>query len=256
MSGKLPPNLEKQIGRCTGILKRTVPSLRAVYVHGSICLNAYVPGQSDLDLLALCERPLRKFTKRKLADELLTIHGKPCPIEISIVTTRDVRTIPVRCQFHFSQFWEDTYRSRAAKNPLLEEFEDPDLPAYLRLIRERGIVRFGETPSAALPAISDRQFWLSIAEGVENFSFNQYGLFDSNILTLARIVSFAETRRILSKVEAANLAVDLFPQFASVLRMAIEAYPGAGRPNYDLDQLDAYRIFMTKRIKTYDREIR
>ncbi len=183
-------------------------------------------------------------------------HEKPTPIEISIVTTRDIRTFPVRCQFHFSKFWEDVYRSRAAKNPLLDEFEDPDLPAYLRLIRERGTARFGETPSAALPEISDRQFWVLIAEDAENFSFGQYGLFDSNILTLARIVSFAEIRRILSKVETANLAIDLFPQFAPVLRMAIEAYLGIGRPNYAPDQLDAYRAFITGRIKTYDYEIR
>ena len=41
------------------------------YFVGSVALGGYVPGESDIDIIAVCERPISGETKRAIADEVL-----------------------------------------------------------------------------------------------------------------------------------------------------------------------------------------
>ena len=237
---------------CEGILAaavKCVPMLRAVYLHGSCCLGGFVEGKSDLDLLLFCAGAMTQEERIAFGDELLRLHRNPAPIELSVLRTEDAETKPPLCQFHFSGMWAERYAAHDPSNPLLEgSFPDPDIPAYYRVIRERGITLFGPPPDELVPKVTDGEFWASVTEGIEGFSFEDYGMFDSNILTLARILSFARTRRILTKAEGAEWGMEAYPRFAPLLSAAAAAYRDGIPAAYDRRELEEYREFMLREI--------
>ena len=153
------------------------------------------------------------------------------------------------CQFHFSYTWADRYEKHDETNPLLPTaFPDDDIPSYLKLIRQQGIVLYGNDADKVIPEISDEQFWKAISDGIENFQFADYGLFDSNILTLSRILSFAYTRKIMTKVQGAMWGIAEFHQYKTMLEMAIDAYTKNKKVKYDELKLKNYKEFMIERI--------
>ncbi|GEM_PF-5901431 len=246
----LPTETTAQITRITDILTAFCPSVRSILLHGSICLGGYVHHQSDIDLIVVTDAPMNRQQRIALADALLPLHEQPCPIELSVVAKKDAKTLPVLCQFHFSSHWAARYASHDETNPLLNEpFPDDDLPSYFRLIRQRGIVLFGEAPDRILADVTDEQFFSAVSDGCEEWAFDDYGLFDSNILTFARVLSFACTHRILTKVQGAKWAMQCFPQFENLLSRAVAAYESASHGEYSKDELEAYRAFMVAEIQ-------
>ncbi|HET7480388.1 MAG TPA: aminoglycoside adenylyltransferase domain-containing protein [Rubrobacteraceae bacterium] len=53
-------------------------NLHAAYLSGSVALGGYVPGQSDIDIMAVCRHPLPDERKRKLADAVSHV-ADTCP---------------------------------------------------------------------------------------------------------------------------------------------------------------------------------
>ena len=237
---------------CEGILEAAracVPELLSVYLHGSACLGGFAEGRSDVDLLLFCGRAMTREERSAFGDALLRLHKKPAPIELSVLRAEDAGAKPPLCQFHFSELWAARYAAHDPSNPLLEgSFPDPDIPAYYRVIRERGITLFGPPPDELVPEVTDGEFWASVTEGIGDFSFADYGMFDSNILTLARILSFARTRRILTKAEGAEWGMEAYPRFAPLLSAALAAYRDGIPARYDPRELEEYRECMLREI--------
>ena len=201
-----------QINRVVDIWKKHLNNqLVGVYLHGSIVLNSFMPGSSYIDLLVVVENSLDIPTKLAIAKEIIEIDGKPCPLEMSAVRLSDVTPweTPGNCVFHYSDFWKDKYLEKLS-NPDAEcyvvdnEFPDEDVTSYIKLICQRGIVLNGRDINVVFSDISDKDFWKAISTDVENYNFHNYGprYFASNILILGRILSFKETKRILSKYDA------------------------------------------------------
>lgn len=243
----LPKEVSEQIGRVRDAFIALVPALRAVYLHGSICLHDFVPGRSDIDLLVLSDAPMSRGERAALAEALLPLHRRPCELELSVVRVDDAQRLPVLCQFHFSSLWAPRYAARDEANPLLEgAFPDEDMPCHLRLTRQSGVALFGPPPETLLPEIGDEAFWRALTYDLDDFSFSENVVYD--VLTLARIASFAGTRRILTKCQAAEWAAGLFPECAPVLREAAEAYRTGRAPQWEDGAFAAYLNFMLKLI--------
>lgn len=231
------------------IARAHCPGLLAAYLHGSICLGGYVPGPSDLDLLLVSEGSMTRAERTVFADALLPLHGAPCPVELSVVTRAGLlRPQPVCC-FHFSQMWAGRYAARDTDNPLLAgDFPDGDIPAYYRVARQSGVTLLGPKPAELLPEVGDEVFWRSITDGIEDCSFEDYGLFASNILTLPRILSFAHLRRVLTKAQGGRWGMDAFPEYADLLRRALAEYEGGQAQTFSLEELSAFRAKMLEEI--------
>ena len=105
-------------------------------------------------------------------------------------------------------FWTKKYLERF-KNPNLEvyvadhEFSDADVTSYIKLLKQCGIVLYGEEIQEVFADVSDEDFWSAICADIENYDFHDYDAryFASNILILGRILSFKKEKRILSKYE-------------------------------------------------------
>lgn len=223
--------------------------LIGAYVHGSVALGGYVPGRSDLDLLFVSASSMSRQQRIAFADALLPLHNVPCPIELSVLTAAGPNQSPPVCTFHFSSMWAPRYAAHDETNPLLHaDFPDGDIPPYFRVIRQSGIRLFGQEAASLLPAVSNEAFFSAISSDLDGFSFDDYGQFASNILTLPRILSFAETHKILTKVQAAHWAAERFPQYKSLLTRALLEYQSCKKQTFSPNELESYKNTMLEAI--------
>lgn len=217
----LPYEVIAQINRAVSIWKKHLNNqIVGMYLHGSIILNSFMPRSSDIDLLVVIEDSLDIPTKLAIAKDIIEIDCKPCPLEMSAVYLSDVRPwkTPGNCVFHYSGFWKDSYIEKLS-NPDAEcfvvdnEFPDADVTSYIKLICQCGIVLYGRNINEVFSDISDEDFWKAISADVDNYNFHNYAprYLASNILILGRILSFKETKRILSKYDAGLWMISRVP---------------------------------------------
>ena len=241
----LPETLQMQAQNVLSAAQQHCGALSGVYVHGSVCLGGYTPGRSDLDILIVCKQSMSRQARIDFADALLKIHNAPCPVELSVLTEEGLAHASPICTFHFSSMWAPRYAAHDETNPLLDaDFPDDDIPAYFRVARENGIRLYGEKAAALLPDVSDETFYASITDGIADYSFDAYDSFASNILTLPRILSFACTRKVLTKLQGAHWAAELYPQYADLLARAEKEYLTGKQQSFSFEELDAYRNLM------------
>lgn len=245
----LPQDLSLQAQNVLSAAQAHCGTLLSVCIHGSIALDGYVPGRSDLDILILAKSSMTRSQRIAFADELLKYHNAPCPIELSVLTEDGLSEHPPVCTFHFSSLWAPRYAAHDDTNPLLDsDFPDGDIPPYFRVAADCGICLFGAKPADVFPAVSDETFFASISCEIEDFSFDDYNMFASNILTLPRILSFACTRKVLTKVQGAHWAAQQYPQYADLLTRAETEYLTGAKQSFSPAELEAYRSFMIAQI--------
>lgn len=257
----LPSAVMVQINKVTDIWKKHLDNrLVGVYLHGSPVLNAFIPESSDIDILIVVEDSLDIPTKLAIAKDIIEIDGKPCPLEMSAVRLADVNPwkTPGNCVFHYSGFWTERYLERLS-DPNAEcyivdnEFPDSDVTSYIKLICQCGIVLYGRKIKEVFSDISDEDFFKAISNDIDNYNFRDYAprYLASNILILGRILSFKETKRILSKYDAGLWMIDRVPDDLKYLpELAMKMwYEGEQHelPEDDLEKLREYLIMEIKR---------
>lgn len=257
----LPSDVVAQINRVVNIWKKHLSNqLVGVYLHGSIVLNSFMPGSSDIDLLVVTEDSLDIPTKLAIAKDIIEIDGKPCPLEMSAVRLSDVRPwkTPGNCVFHYSDFWKDRYIKKLSDSyaecyVVDNEFPDADVTSYIKLICQCGIVLYGRNINEVFLDVSDEDFWKAISADIDSYNFHNYAprYLASNILILGRILSFKETKRILSKYDAGLWMVSHVPDNLKYLpELAMKMwYEGEQHelPEDDLEELRKYLIAEIKR---------
>ena len=217
----LPEDIHDQIESVVEVWKKHMQSaLVGVYLHGSIALNAFNPESGDIDVLVVVKESIDIDKKLDIAKDIIALDGCPRPLEMSAITLYDAQNWknPGNCVFHYSDYWTERYLKRFS-DPSAElyvvdnEFPDADVTSYIRLLNERGIVLYGEEISDVFADVSDEDFWSAISADVDDYDFHDYGAryLASNIIILGRILSFKETKRILSKYEAGLWMIDYVP---------------------------------------------
>ena len=218
----LPFEILNQINNVIDIWKRHLgDNLTGVYLHGSIALNAFNPDSGDIDILVVVKDSVEVATKLEIAKDIIKIDRSPCPLEMSAVKQIDAKNwkTPGNCVFHYSDFWTKKYLERF-KNPNLEvyvadhEFSDADVTSYIKLLKQCGIVLYGEEIQEVFADVSDEDFWLAISADIDEYDFHAYDsrYLASNILILGRILSFKTEKRILSKYEGGIWMIKNVPE--------------------------------------------
>ena len=245
-----------QLGRVTEIWKQALgEALVGVYLHGSLVLGAFREGVSDLDLLVVCRERLPREKRLEIVQKIMEADGKPCPLELSAICLSDLHPWrhPVRCQFHYSDFWTARYREMlsgkiGAHFLLDEDFEDPDITCHVKLTRQSGICLYGEAIDTVFPPVPEVDFWQSISADVHDYDFNAYEprYFASNILILGRVLSYKVEHRILSKYEAGVWTAEHVPEaLRPVVLDALDAwYTGREMRETDPALLDALKNYL------------
>lgn len=230
--------------------------LTGVYVHGSMALNCFREGTSDVDLLVVTGRRIPREERLAIARELLDVDGKPCPLELSAIFEGDLKpwTHPTLCQFHYSEYHRENYR-RLLAGELTEyfivdrDFGDPDIACHVRLTRQCGVCACGKPVLEVFPPVPEPDFLDSLCRDVDDYDFSAYEprYFASNILILGRVLSYLKERRILSKYEAGLWTAEHVPaRFRPIVKEALRSwYAGEPMEKPDpaaLEQLRRYLI--------------
>lgn len=252
----LPLKILNQINSVVDIWKKHLGNqLIGVYLHGSIVLNAFHPDSGDIDILVVVKDSVSVETKLAIAKDIIKFDKSPCPLEMSAVKQMDAKNwkTPGNCVFHYSDFWTIKYLERF-QNPNLElyvtdhEFPDADVTSYIKLLKQCGIVLYGEDIQKVFADVSDEDFWSAISADIEDYDFHAYEAryLASNVLILGRILSFKKEKRILSKYEGGLWMIQNVPEnlrYIPELAMNIW-YEGEDHilPENDLKRLRDYLV--------------
>ncbi|MEU6377818.1 nucleotidyltransferase domain-containing protein [Streptomyces sp. NPDC046909] len=176
----------------------------AVWAHGSLAGGDYQEGRSDLDLIAVLDRPISARTVWGLA----TLHAR-------------LRHEPLAAQLHCTYLTPDAVDdSRRSHLTWAHEmlFRRPVTPVTRRELHTFGRVLHGKAPTGLLPPVLDleldefvvrdqRDFWRPKLAKPERW--RQAPWVDVGLTTFARATATLRDGRLLSKREALELLPEL-----------------------------------------------
>jgi Domain of unknown function (DUF4111) len=232
-----PPDIRRQVNNLVDAFQKILPTnLTGIYLHGSLAMGCFNPRHSDLDLLAVAKHALSVHAKRRLISLLLELSGRPAPIEISVLSRRDLSPWrhPTPFDLHFSEQWRDRYQGDLTS----EDWRlwnktggaDADLAAHITILRERGIVLFGSPIDETFPAVPREDYLASILADYRDAGEKILTNPTYAVLTMARVYRFLADGTIVSKDEAGEWALTVLTEEAQpALRAALALY--RGEPN-------------------------
>ena len=189
-------------------------TLLSVVLHGSLTFGDYVRGQSDIDLLAIVDRPLSDSEIESVTRTLAAERAQaPAPADLRFVTRAVAAAPPERPPL------ELYIRLRATASPEVEaRLREPDLIVELSICRQHGRALLGAPPRhliGAIPAQSvltagDAQLarWQSLTDDAPYAALM--------VLTACRIWRFSEERIHCSKSAAGTWALMRDPSLHAI----------------------------------------
>jgi predicted nucleotidyltransferase len=185
-----------------------------VILHGSLVLGDYTPGSSDVDLLAVVDRPLNDDELAALEEVLLARPARAAGIDLRVVT-RAVAAAPTEAPA--MELYVGLHHDHEPE--VLRRIDgERDLVAELSMVRADGRSLIGPEPTAVVGVIPDE--WV-VAYGDEVLARWQQLTDDAEhaglmILTACRIWTFAVEGVHCSKTVAARWALLQEPALPAV----------------------------------------
>jgi streptomycin 3"-adenylyltransferase len=169
-------------------------------VHGSIALDDFHLGQSDIDILGFVDTPLTAAQLRAVMQVLVTNSLQPAPIEFSLLERRVLTAWvhPAPYLLHYGESWRVAMTAALAdpQHEWLTVRHDPDLSVHLAVAHARGIVVAGAVTIPA-PTVADAwaAVWYDIKDAAEQVDDQPISV----ILNLCRTLWWRQTGQVVSK---------------------------------------------------------
>jgi hypothetical protein len=189
--------------------------LDSVIVHGSIVLDDYTPGHSDIDVLGVVERPLLDLEIASLTRALAAEQAQaPGPVDLRVLT-RAAAATPAE-----APPMELYVRLRGSGPPEVESRHpgEADVAVELSICREHGRALLGAEPRAVIGEVADDWVltagdaqlarWQSLTDDARHAALM--------VLTACRIWRFSEERTHCSKAAAGSWALARDPSLTAV----------------------------------------
>ena len=179
---------------------RVLP-LAALWAHGSLAYGDFVPGRSDLDLVALIGAPV---TSEQRAD-LRRAHEK--------LIAQEPLAAGLHCSYLVSGEQADPGRPHLTWAHQ-ELFERPVTPVTRRELHQGGLTLLGPAPATVLPAVTDAELAAYVSGDLRYYWLPKTGrpdLWDNDtwvdlgMLTLARAQVTLRDGRLITKREALDV---------------------------------------------------
>jgi predicted nucleotidyltransferase len=188
--------------------------LASVVVHGSLALDDYTPGHSDVDLLGIVDRPLLDLEIASLTRVLAAEQAQaPGPVDLRVVT-RAAAATPSE-----APPMELYVRLDGSAPPDVESrHPEPDLVVEFSICLQHGRALLGAEPRAAISEVPDD--WVLLAGDAQLARWQS--LTDDAphaalmVLTACRIWRFSEERTHCSKAAAGSWALARDPSLTAV----------------------------------------
>ena len=236
------------------LLKTLGENLIGIYLHGSLAFGCFHPLKSDIDVLAVVERPLTQPEKEKVIHSLLSIwHFAPEKgYEMSIVLEKVCRRFayPTPYELHFSKAWIGRFRedSKSVCNDFPKT--DPDLAAHFAVVKARGITLFGPPAPELFAEIPEEAYLDSIYSDIADCRETVMEEPVYTILNLCRVLSYLQDGKLRSKVEGGQWGVTFFSGSAcQMVEKALHLYQTGTTACFDADSCDRFCTMALKRIQ-------
>ncbi|MGE8686563.1 MAG: aminoglycoside adenylyltransferase family protein [Achromobacter sp.] len=241
------PAIPIQAGQALAILQRHLGgTLVACYLHGSALSGGLRP-QSDVDVLAIVDRPLAHATRGPLVRDLMEISAYPArsdalrPLEVMVFCLQDLDPLPypARSEFLFGEWLRAEFVAGGLPMPV----SDPELTIVLAQARQQALPLLGPGPQRLLPVVPAPDLARAMAGALPALMASLEGDERNVLLTLARMWRTASTGEIVSKDEAAAWAAARMPAAAArLLREARSAYLEGGNEDWTERRNEAERV--------------
>lgn len=227
--------------------------LTGVYLHGSLAMGCFHPDVSDIDLLVVVDGDISCNEKLLFMQEVLSLNrlAPQKGIEMSVVQRSALNPFlyPTPFLLHFSPVHTGWFERDPLDYVQNMNGLDKDLGAHCTVIRQHGIVLFGEPVNSAFGDIDDQIYLDSILYDINEAreTIHEYPV--STILNLCRSYAFATEKVCLSKKEGGAWALKHLPaHLHSLAREAAQCYAAGKAMHVDLNQSLAFAEEMLERI--------
>jgi predicted nucleotidyltransferase len=185
--------------------------LIGVYLHGSAVVGGLRP-TSDVDLLAVIDRPTTYDDRRRLIEGLMPLSGPPVagtpkrPVELTVVTQSEVKPwrYPPQMELQYGEWLRRDYEAGFVPQP----GENPDLAPLLTLVLVGDRPLFGPPPAELLDPVPAADLREAVLAGIPGLMADLEPDTRNVLLTLARIWHTTATGAITSKDAAASWAAE------------------------------------------------
>jgi hypothetical protein len=198
------------------------------YLHGSAGLGQMRP-TSDLDILAIVDRPTTGDERRAIVDGLLQVSGRNAPrgparpIELTLVQQGQLK--PWHPAPVVDLVYGEWLRTSLDSGDIAEPRAVPDLAPEIMLALTGNRTLFGPPPREVLDPVPRRDLRRAVVAGIPGLLADLERDQRNVLLTLARILATLETDEILPKDEAAELVAHrLSPGSRELLLTARQMY--------------------------------
>jgi predicted nucleotidyltransferase len=202
------------------------------YLHGSAVLGGLRP-TSDLDVLAVVDRPTTHDERRVIIARLLEISGRRAargparPVELTVVRASEVR--PWRFPPNVDLLYGEWLRDELEGGMVPEPRPMPDLGPEVALALRGDTALFGPPPADVFDPIPPADLRRAILAGVPGLITELESDTRNVLLTFARIWFTLATGTVGSKDEAAAWTLDRLPtEHRAVLNRARNLYLEGG----------------------------
>jgi len=249
-----PTSIKAQVDQLiNGVRELLKDNLLGIYLHGSLALGCFSPGQSDIDVLVVTHHSMMEGTKRDIGTLLLRLSNAPAPIEISFLRQSDLRTwqYPTLFDLHYSEMWRE-HVARDLESGIWPAWRapqhgDPDLAAHITVTRQRGICLLGAPISSVFPDVPRHDYIASVMKDVDEALSAIHENPVYAILNACRTLAFLYDGRVLSKDEGGAWALKHVPtELHEVIMLAIAQRSGTGEVRWQHDMLDTFAIVMRR----------
>ena len=183
-------------------------ALIGAYLHGSAVLGGLRP-TSDLDVLAVVDRPTTAEERRMIVERLFEISGRRAargparPVELTVVEQSELR--PWRAAPVVDLLYGEWLREDLKRGDVLEPQPTPDLAPEIVLTLAGNRALFGPPPAEVIDPVPADGLRRAVVAGTPKLVAELEGDMRNVLLTLARIVATLETGEILPKDAAVEL---------------------------------------------------
>lgn len=203
--------------------------LTGIYLHGSLAMGCFNPSKSDIDFIIIIGDNISDEQKMKLMERIVVLNGQaPAKgLEMSIVLRKycDPFIYPTPFELHFSPAHLQWFCDNPQDYIQYMKGEDKDLAAHFTIIRQYGIVLYGEEIESVFAEVPRQNYVDSIWEDVRNAREEILKQPVYITLNLCRILAFLKDGLYLSKKEGAKWAMEHLPaEYTAVISSALTCY--------------------------------
>ena len=211
-------------------------NLVGLYLHGSLAMGCFHPKVSDIDFLAVVEKPINNEIKKKLIQTLVNLdEDKPAKgFEMSVLLLKDTKrfTYPTPFILHYSDSHKDNF---IQKGRLCENGKDPDLAAHITVLKNRGKVVWGQEIDTVFANVPREDYLKALVYDINDAKV----LMNENpvyfILNICRTLCYLREGKVLSKVEGGQWGLNNLPaRFQGIIQKSLEVYKN-GEQNQQFD---------------------